>query len=451
MYDTFISYRRIGGASTAARLYDYLKLKDLKPFYDIDGMRAGRFDEQLRSNLIGSLNFVLILSKNALDRCSQEGDWVKEEILTAIEHNLNIIILIEEGFEFPADLPDDIAILKNYQMIEYTAITLTSRMDMLVSMLNRRNVSQEAPTYEHVSDKKVKFSGEYMTYYEDFEGDRVIMRKAPATLKEFMGMVWGETWFDATQAWKIRGKKYGAKRIAGTYFASSCLDDGFGTFFLEAVDANTLEGFWSGYDNVNKKATAGRYIFKRKYDRYTIRVGKTSDFAKVIKIADKRLGADYVSIKMLEEVADPDTPEEILVAEEKGSDNIIGFVIFKQINHNELKDLGRGYEFKELVFEDKIGYVATVAVQEEYSSLGVATSLVRECMERMRAHGSKRFVSTAWKHAGVINIQSILENAGFRAEVDIPKYWHEASIRDGFKCPQCGNPCNCSCVIFVKI
>ena len=43
-------------------------------------MENGRFDEQIRRNLINAINFVLILSKGALDRACNEGDWVAKEI-----------------------------------------------------------------------------------------------------------------------------------------------------------------------------------------------------------------------------------------------------------------------------------------------------------------------------------------------------------------------------------
>ena len=50
------------------------KKEDIAPFYDHIGMENGRFGEQIRRNLINAINFVLILSKGALDRAGNEGD-----------------------------------------------------------------------------------------------------------------------------------------------------------------------------------------------------------------------------------------------------------------------------------------------------------------------------------------------------------------------------------------
>ena len=135
MYDTFISYRRVGGDHIAARVYDYLRLKGYSPFYDITGMSAGRFDEQLLRHLSNSLNYILILSKGALDRCQTEDDWVYREIVCAIEHNLNIIVLVEEGFVYPDNLRDELRHIRMFQAIEYSTQTLSARLELLCGML----------------------------------------------------------------------------------------------------------------------------------------------------------------------------------------------------------------------------------------------------------------------------------------------------------------------------
>ena len=128
MFDTFISYRREGGQNIANRVYDFLKTKNFSPFYDIEKMGAGRFDEQIRNNIIHAENFLLILSKGALDRCSEPGDWVLREIELAIENNLNIVVFQADSFEYPDDLPSRISLLKNYQVMFFSEVNLSSRM-----------------------------------------------------------------------------------------------------------------------------------------------------------------------------------------------------------------------------------------------------------------------------------------------------------------------------------
>lgn len=451
MFDTFISYRRVGGGPVAARLHDYLKLKGYNPFYDITGMGAGRFDEQLRTHLIAALNIVVVLSKGALDRCADEEDWVRKEITTALHHNLNIVVLKEEGFTYPADLPAELETLKMLQAVEYGETTLSSRMETVCEMLQRRRAHKEGPIYSTRQHKTFRIADEYMSYYEDIENGRVVMRRAPVVLHNFCGRITGRTWFGDAQSWRIRAQLYGKRRLVGTYFAESSIDDGIGTFFLNIVDANTMEGFWSGYDNENNTLTSGKYIFKRKYKGYTIRRATMGDFAAVIKIADRQLGKGYLTKERLQKALDKSTSDELLVAVQTATGSVIAFSLYKHITYDEAMQLGNGYAFRDMVFEEQIGYLATVATKEGFTGLGVATALVEKSLEYMQEKGATHFISTAWKHYGIINIGSVLENAGFRKETDIPNYWYDASVREGFQCPQCGNPCTCSCVIYTKI
>ena len=103
--DIFISYRRDGGFEVARLVHDALTKRGYRVFLDVESLRSGPFNKQL--DVIDSAqDFVLILSKNALDRCKNEGDWVREEILEAIKSNKNIIPFMQKDFEWPAPMPD---------------------------------------------------------------------------------------------------------------------------------------------------------------------------------------------------------------------------------------------------------------------------------------------------------------------------------------------------------
>ncbi len=208
MFDTFISYRRAGGANIAARVYDYLKLKGFNPFYDMTGLEAGRFDEQLKTRLIQVENFILILSPEALNRCSADDDWVRIEIRTAIEYNLNIIVLKDDEFVYPEKLPDDLKKLPMYQSIIYNMSNFSSRMETLQGLLKYFQDPFTSFSNE-VIDSKLSFSGKYITQYEDSDRGRIIVRKAPAVLRKFGNRVWGNTRVGTQKAWKISGRMYG--------------------------------------------------------------------------------------------------------------------------------------------------------------------------------------------------------------------------------------------------
>lgn len=78
-----------------------------------------------------------------------------------------------------------------------------------------------------------------------------------------------------------------------------------------------------------------------------------------------------------------------------------------------------------------------MAVQADYKNFGIASALVEHAIDLLSKSGVQGFISTAWKHAGKINIKNILERCGFRKRLEIPNYWREDSIEKDYHCPQC--------------
>ena len=449
MYDTFISYRRDGGKEIAPRIYDYLKTCGFEAFLDTAEMAYGRFDEQLRAKVEESENFILVLSRGALDRCVEEGDWVREEIKLAINLNKNIVVFQAENFEYPLTLPEDIERIKLYQCILYHDTTVHLQIKHLVGALKSKH-QPESVVIDSGKDigRRVKFSGKYITEYEDIESNHIVMRKAPAQLYQFGTKIWGTTEFSSEKQWRIQARVYNHKQIAGIYYARGYLDDGFGTFFLEAKSTDVLEGFWSGYDSVAKKVTSGRYVFHRKYNDHKIAVAKEEDYSSIVKIAASRLGKNYVTHKEL--AAMTARGARCLVAKDKHTKKVLGFCIVDVIGYEKVLEMTKGRQIVELREDSKIGYVKTIAIGRKYAGKGIGTDLLSAAVQTLKASGVESYVSTAWKHAGIINVASLLSGAGFVKKMELENYWLQSSIDENFDCPHCGHPCYCSCVIYIK-
>ena len=447
MYQTFISYRRRGGSEFAARLYDYLREKKFEPFYDITEMECGRFDEQLRITLINAKNFVLVLSNGALDRVVDEEDWVRQEVRLAIECNLNIVVHQESGFVFPSHLPPDIANLTKYQALEFDARTFAKTLPDVASRLIRQ--VDEFMTFDPLDGTSLNLTGEYITLYEDNDNGRKVVIRAPASLRVRWGKVRGVTKF-GSQSWKLKGQLYNGKRIAGVYYARNVLDDGLGTFYLEVKSPSILEGFWCGYDNTSHQISAGKYLFKKIYSDYTIRAMRPNDLGQVITIADAQLGKDYVSPELLSRIMSAYDRMWCSVVVDNHNQKIIGFCIAEVISYEKVLEITKGLEIREFMFSERIGYLKTIAIDRRYTGYGIASKVVSECLIAFKEQGANACISTAWKHGGKINIENVLVRNGFAKHNEIPNYWYELSVKEKFMCPQCGNPCHCSCVVFVK-
>ena len=76
-YDVFISYRRVGGKEYARLLKPELEKRGFEVFLDFDELSDGVFDQRIKDAISASPVFLLILSRGALDRCVNEGDWVR--------------------------------------------------------------------------------------------------------------------------------------------------------------------------------------------------------------------------------------------------------------------------------------------------------------------------------------------------------------------------------------
>lgn len=163
MYDVFISYRRDGGYSMARLVYEHLIQMGLNPFWDFKELRSGPFNVELYQRIEECSNFLLVLPVNALDRCSAENDWLRMEIAHAIKDpTKNIIPLLMSGFQWPAQLPEDIAKLPSYNGVFMSQDYFEASMDKIVGMLKNVKTAQHhaAPQTGDQRYKNLYFSSE---------------------------------------------------------------------------------------------------------------------------------------------------------------------------------------------------------------------------------------------------------------------------------------------------
>ena len=117
-YDVFISYRRQGGRSYARILQQALERRGYRCFFDYDSLQDGEFNEEIYGAIKAAPNFLLVLTDGALERCRNEGDWVRIEIEQAQRFKKKIIPVVPSGQPtnlFPDGLPGRLAELANLQ------------------------------------------------------------------------------------------------------------------------------------------------------------------------------------------------------------------------------------------------------------------------------------------------------------------------------------------------
>ena len=107
-YDIFISYRRLGGAQYARILQLMLQQRGYHVFLDYDELTDGVFGDHIKSAIKDAPVFMLVLSEKSMERCMNEDDWVRQEILLAIQEKKHIIpVNPDNSFDgFPNDTSD---------------------------------------------------------------------------------------------------------------------------------------------------------------------------------------------------------------------------------------------------------------------------------------------------------------------------------------------------------
>ncbi len=106
-YDIFISYRRDTGAQYARILQLMLQQRGYHVFLDYDELIDGEFNRNIEHAVRQSPVFMLVLSKDSLDRCVNDGDWVRRELEMAVGLDKHIIpVNADNTFErLPKGLP----------------------------------------------------------------------------------------------------------------------------------------------------------------------------------------------------------------------------------------------------------------------------------------------------------------------------------------------------------
>lgn len=88
----------------------------------------------------------------------------------------------------------------------------------------------------------------------------------------------------------------------------------------------------------------------------------------------------------------------------------------------------------------------TVVVHPAFRGQGIARLLGLEALSRFSTCVS--WTSPAWEHNGKVPADKLLRALGFEPVFRAEDYWYADSVRRGYDCPVCGNPCHCSAVIY---
>ena len=170
MSGIFISYRREDSAAYAGRLYDWISQHFGKEniFIDVDTIQPGEdFVEAVEQKVGGCDALLALIGKDWLNcrdeegnrRLDNQGDFVRVEILAALNRNVRLIPVLVEGVRMPSerDLPEPLTKLARRQALELSFTRFQQDANRLIETLEkalaaaeeRRRTEQERRTREH--------------------------------------------------------------------------------------------------------------------------------------------------------------------------------------------------------------------------------------------------------------------------------------------------------------
>jgi hypothetical protein len=156
-YDVFISYRRGAADALAVLLQTHLQKQGVTAFLDRD-LRRGVFDDMLLRRIAESPSFLIILTPCALDRCSEQEDWLRKEIIQAISSKRNIIPLQVDSFQFTSEmvraLDPAIRDLARYQAVVNSLDYLESTVERIVKIVEEDKAERKAADEAQAAEER---------------------------------------------------------------------------------------------------------------------------------------------------------------------------------------------------------------------------------------------------------------------------------------------------------
>ncbi len=116
----FLSYRRKPSEYMAWAIYQFLTYRGFDVFLDVETINSGAFSRVILSQIDARAHFIPIITHGTLDRCVNEGDWVRREIEYAIATKRNIVPIMMNGFTYRDAEPflkGDLKLLPEYNTI----------------------------------------------------------------------------------------------------------------------------------------------------------------------------------------------------------------------------------------------------------------------------------------------------------------------------------------------
>jgi ribosomal protein S18 acetylase RimI-like enzyme len=97
----------------------------------------------------------------------------------------------------------------------------------------------------------------------------------------------------------------------------------------------------------------------------------------------------------------------------------------------------------------RLGVLQSVAVKPSCRGHGIGRALSRAVLDHLKGAGATAVLAVSWESGTRDSSAGMLEAVGFRPVARVEEFWKEDSLRSGYCCPRCGNPCRCAGILYL--
>lgn len=187
----------------------------------------------------------------------------------------------------------------------------------------------------------------------------------------------------------------------------------------------------------------------------TVRAARPSDAGAIADIYCAALGSGYTTGDAVRDDIVGRTRCVYVVAESGG--RVVGAANAMWVERPEVLELGAvGFhdvqrEVLELGRDAlRFGLLENVGVMPEHRGRGIGFALLEARLEWLRAQQVGAAYSFAWHTPDGCPAGPLLERAGFRRIRELPDFYLEDGLANGYGCPYCGRECHCSAILYFR-
>lgn len=194
----FISYRRQDSAGYAGRLFDRLSSRfgQTNIFMDIDTIELGVDFVQKIQEAVTSCDVLLavigptwltITNADGQTRLNDPNDFVRIEVLTALQRDIRVIPILVHGASMPSekDLPGEMAALARRNGMEIEHSSFDSDVNLLITKLEKMLGAAAQPGDEHASEHE-----EDADFEEEYKDEPSHPTSMPPNLQTLLPGTW---------------------------------------------------------------------------------------------------------------------------------------------------------------------------------------------------------------------------------------------------------------------